>query len=431
MIQKFICMTFILLITAFSPIAVSAAGEDVGSLQKQIDSLKKDFSDMKSFYEQRIQDLEQQVNELKATGPAETERAAEAAPEFFTSVPSPVSPGGISQTTNPDISVVGDFLGIIDQDGNKEFNMHEVELGFQGRVDPFAKADFFIGMHNEEGELHTHVEEGYITLLEPPDFLRLPSSAQLKIGKFKAAMGKSNRQHQHYLPYIDRPAVTENFLGEEGLAESGVSLSTLIPNPSNRFINLEMEVLNGFSEEHHEEGGGEGASSRTMKDWLYLAHITDFHEFNDNTTLEAGFSAATARCPISHRRTSIESFDFTYRWKPLEASDYKSFWWMTEFFLAQKDGETSGENHAFGLYSAATHQISRKTFLGLRYDYSEYPDNPSNRDSGYSAFVNFFQSEFARYTLQYKHIDKNYAEDDDTIMFQLNFNIGPHGAHPY
>ena len=48
----------------------------------------------------------------------------------------------------------------------------------------------------------------------------------------KQQVGKVNTLHAHSLPWVDRPLMVQNLLGgEEGLADSGISVSKLIPNP--------------------------------------------------------------------------------------------------------------------------------------------------------------------------------------------------------
>ena len=61
---------------------------------------------------------------------------------------------------NPDIAVIGDFLGTGGRNGvapSPALAMHESETSFQAVVDPYARADFFISF----GESGVDLEEGY------------------------------------------------------------------------------------------------------------------------------------------------------------------------------------------------------------------------------------------------------------------------------
>src|SRR5207249_8753061 len=73
---------------------------------------------------------------------------------------------GASKVFNPDISVIGNFLGKAGQDNPYEFGregarpamqLDEAEVAFQAFVDPYAKANFFLSLTPEGID----VEEGY------------------------------------------------------------------------------------------------------------------------------------------------------------------------------------------------------------------------------------------------------------------------------
>src|SRR6185312_3672082 len=108
-----------------------------------------------------------------------------------------------SKIFNPDIAVIGDFLGdagVNGVDRPPSLEMHESEASLQAVVDPYARADFFISFGEEGVEL----EEGYLTLTS------LPGKLLMRVGKMRAAFGKVNALHNHVLPWADRPLVTNN-----------------------------------------------------------------------------------------------------------------------------------------------------------------------------------------------------------------------------
>ena len=76
--------------------------------------------------------------------------------------------GSAAKALNPDISVIGDFIGALGGNSQQNtaslqpipaFQMHESEVGFQSIIDPYARGDFFISF----GEEGVNLEEGYIT----------------------------------------------------------------------------------------------------------------------------------------------------------------------------------------------------------------------------------------------------------------------------
>src|SRR3954466_8357106 len=208
------------------PCAASAQTPDLAAIQQQIDQLK-----------QQLQALQEQLANLAAQpaaqpAPASPAAAPPAAGEQAVAVPPgaegaggpagslPVYGAGAasSKVFNPDIAVIGDFLGAA---GHNEVNpspalqMHESEASFQAVVDPYARADFFISFGEEGVEL----EEGFVT------FPALPGGLLFRAGKMRAAFGKVNTLHNHVMPWTDRPLVTANLVnGEDGIDDAGLSV---------------------------------------------------------------------------------------------------------------------------------------------------------------------------------------------------------------
>ena len=186
--------------------------------------------------EDRIIMLEGKVRMLQAAQPSAP--AAPAAGEAQTPLPAssvetpavsttPATYGGAggsaAKALNPDISVIGDFIGSAGANSAPVFapmqpfpslQMHESEIGLQAIIDPYARGDFFISF----GEEGVDLEEGYIT------FTALPAGFVVKGGKMRSAFGKVNTMHNHVLPWIDRPLVTTNLVGgEDGIDDAGLS----------------------------------------------------------------------------------------------------------------------------------------------------------------------------------------------------------------
>ena len=114
--------------------------------------------------------------------------------------------GSAAKVLNPDISVIGDFIGAAGHNPvspSPAFEMHESELGLQAIIDPYARGDFFLSF----GEEGVNLEEGYIT------FTALPAGFVAKVGKMRSAFGKVNTFHNHVLSWVDRPLVTNNLVG--------------------------------------------------------------------------------------------------------------------------------------------------------------------------------------------------------------------------
>src|SRR5207244_7298236 len=83
--------------------------------------------------------------------------------------PIPVYGASVSNAKvfNPDMAVIGDFLGAAGRNTvnpSPALELHESEAAFQAIVDPYARADFFISF----GEHSVDLEEGFLTLTELP-----------------------------------------------------------------------------------------------------------------------------------------------------------------------------------------------------------------------------------------------------------------------
>jgi hypothetical protein len=297
--------------------------------------------------------------------------------------------------------------------------MHESEASFQAVVDPYARADFFISFGEEGVEL----EEGYIT------FPTLPGGLLVKAGKMRAAFGKVNTLHNHVMPWTDRPLVTSNLVnGEDGIDDAGVSVSRLIPNKW-FFLEGTGQVFRGDS--------GDLFQSSTRSDLSYVGHVRGYQDLSESTNLDIGGSFAHGHnnsgftADGSSFVTQLFGVDATLRWRPLKRAIYHSFVGRSELIWSQRDQPT-GEQHAFGYYVSGDYQLARRWFVGGRFDRSERAADASIQDSGGSALLTYVPSEFSQLRGQYRHI--TFGAEDTTaneFLFQLQFAIGAHGAHPF
>ncbi len=277
--------------------------------------------------------------------------------------------GSAAKALNPDISMIGDFIGSAGHNPVNpvsSFQMHESELGVQAIIDPYARGDFFLSF----GESGVNLEEGYITLTA------LPAGLVAKVGKFRGAFGKINTMHNHVLPWVDRPLVSNNLVaGEDGIDDAGVSVQRILPADL-------------------------GAS------------------------YSRGYSAAGPNL-----LTHLYGVDATLRWKPLRRSIYHSFVGRTELIWSQRQ-QLPFEQRAFGFYTSGDYQLGRRWFVGGRYDRSGEAQNASLIDKGFSAVLTYWPSEFSQIRGQYEFT--HYGNlDAHQLFMQVQFSLGAHGAHPF
>jgi hypothetical protein len=392
---------------------------------------------------------------LEPSVPAQA-TASQPSPEAAPQQPPPsVAPTRSQNLMNPAISAVFQMIGGTsvshENDQTNRFDLSEAEIAFQSVVDPYAKVDMFLTFPSEGSP---EVEEGYLTTLA------LPKSLQLKAGRFKSAFGKWNTLHDHAFFTVDRPKALTNFFGEESLTDDGLSLSFLIPNPWNLYVESATEIGT--------PSAGESFNSE-RRSLLYLEHLSGSFNTSLNSTFEVGLSAARGRtgpsdtlsqalgacgAPCSSLQTrdelvsAVEGIDLTYKWKPLRLNVYKSFLWQNELLRSRRSLDVldavapvlaAGTISSLGGYSYIEWQLRKRWRIGARYDLTGFPDDRTAREWAGSAVVRFQPSEFQELRLQFMRTVRNSGaaarfdgeETDNQVFFEWIPVIGAHGAHKY
>jgi hypothetical protein len=392
--------------------------------------------------EQKLDELLRQAaeirDELQQLRTGNTAPPAEAPEEDLTKVDVPETPATTPALTdvqpvenattpsagkvfNPDISVIGTFLGHAG-DGNPfespgvglvgfgqigqpltfapyltageeraPFALDEAEVAFEAFIDPYAKGRFFISIGPEGAEL----EEGYA------QFVTLPWGLTAKAGKTKAAFGKANTWHTHTRPWVDQPMMITRFFGEEGFNDTGVSVSKIINAPGNLFIEATAEAFGGDVD---------GVFARdASNDLAYNTHLKVFRDLTENSNLEAGATWARGNLAVpevqqfpdfgigfpvepfsfQHGRNQFTGVDLTYRWKPLSRSIYRSFIARFEGFSPRTCSSRSAGSRACGSTvptatcrcSTTTRPRSVSSIRGAARIPASPPPSPSGRPS--------------------------------------------------
>jgi hypothetical protein len=428
------------------PAAAGPAADEVEALRREIQELRE-----------QIRLLRDQVAALTAgaPGPAPGAAAPPAAAPQEAAPPAAAAPARSQSLLNPAISAVFQAIGATsltrENDEVNGFDLSEAELAFQSVVDPYARVDLFLSFPAGETP---EVEEGAVTTLG------LPKSVQLKGGRFKSAFGKWNALHNHAFFSVDRPDALTNFFGDESLTDDGLSLSFLVPNPWNLYIESVTEVGTP------RPGESFNIERRSL---LYLEHLSWFFNTSPDATLEVGLSAARGRTgpstflaaaladcggtcsslrPRDELDSAVEGVDLTYKWKPLRLNVYKSFLWQTELLRSRRDVDVLDAAapalapksvSSLGAYSYVEWQPRKRWKIGARYDLSGFPDDRTAREWAGSAVVRFRPSEFQEIRFQLKRTVRNAAaaarfgddDRDNQIFFAWIPAIGAHGAHKY
>ena len=171
--------------------------------------------------EERIKSLEAEVQTLKGQPPAPAPAPAQPVEPPPPTVPVPAQPAGAepappgqqapgplpnyggaagaaAKVFNPDISLIGDFVGAAGNPANRftpSLEMHESELGLQAIIDPYARGDVFLTF----GEQRRQSRRGLLHLHQP--------SRRLPIQGRQDALGlRPGEPDAQPRPAVDRPA---------------------------------------------------------------------------------------------------------------------------------------------------------------------------------------------------------------------------------
>jgi hypothetical protein len=428
-----LCVCAWLAVVPFSPTTAAAQTADSGALRQEIEQLRRELAEVQRQYGERLSALEARLETPASPAPAAQDAAQQATVEVPPGAAGASGPTGAlpvygatsaaSKIFNPDIAVIGNFLGAAGRNTvnpSPALELPESEASFQAIVDPYARADFFMAF----GEEGVDLEEGFLTLPA------IPGGLLVKVGKMRAAFGKMNTFHRHMVPSTDRPLVSTNLAGgEEGISDAGVSAARLISNPW-IFLEATGQVYRGES--------GEIFHSSSRGDLSYLGRLRAYQDLSDDTNVDVGLSYARGHnasgvvddLDVGRFKTDLWGIDATVRWRPLQQATYRSFLGRSELIWSRRD-QPGGLRSAFGYYVSGDYQLARRWFAGVRYDRADRAAEEGLRDSGQSLLLTFWPSEFSQLRSQYRRTKYAEGPTANELLFQLQFSIGAHGAHPF
>jgi len=418
-------------VAAAALLAVAApvrAQDPQAALQGQIEQLRQQLDAL----QQKVAALEAASGQRPAAAPAQTPPTGTpptAAPPAGVQVPAGAAGAGgpegalpvygntsaLSKIFNPDMAVIGNFVGAAGSNAvapMPALRLNEAEMSFQAIVDPYARADFFLSASPEGLE----IEEGFIT------FPTLPGGVLMKVGKMKAQFGKVNTMHSHVLPWVDTPLPMVNLLGgEEGLNDSGISVSKLIMNPV-LFLEATGEVY---------QGDNNLFKSYKRGNLAYVGRLRGYRDVSEAINLDVGTSIAYGHNDAGPDfATRVFGIDATLRYRPLQQALYKKALLRTELFWSRRQ-QPVVDAKAFGAYVSGEYQLTRRLFGGARYDFSDRAANPSLRDKSGSLLLTYWPSEFSQVRGQFRRTAYADGPVANELLFQFLFSIGAHGAHVF
>lgn len=337
------------------------------------------------------------------------------------------------QALNPEVSVTGDVFGRLDPDhaGEEAFFPREFELSLVSALDPFSRAKVFFSVHEPGGELapfgpeeHEHgevefgVEEGYL------EWVSLPGGFGLTLGRFYQRLGTLNRWHSHALHFQSRSLPHLAFIGEEPLAQTGLSLYALLPIERFGTWQAWVEVTQASNDALFGESRG----------MTYLGHLNAFWELASSWDLDLGVSAVTGRyedeeLEYDQRLLNLEA---ALTWRPPGRSGYREA--VLRGGVLVRDPSNAPEavslSRATGIWSMAEVRVGTQWLVGARYDWVENPQEPGETAWLASPTLTWWQSEYVRIRAEYDILGRT-AGTEGQLLLQVTFAMGPHKHEKY
>ena len=210
--------------------------------------------------------------------------------------------------------------------------------------------------------------------------------------------------------------------GEEGLNDSGISVSRLIMNPV-LFLEATGEIYNGSNSVF---------ASHDRGDLTYVGRLRGYRDVSEATNIDIGTSFAFGHNDTGPDATTrLFGIDATFRYRPLQQALYKRALVRTELFWSRRDQPVATTANAFGAYVSGEMQLTRRLFGGARLDVSDRALDPSLRDKSGSLVLTFWPSEFSQVRGQFRHTSYAEGTKGNELLFQFLFSIGAHGAHVF
>ncbi len=359
---------------------------------------------------------------------------AAAAPEKEPEQPEFVGRQRNLQALNPELTVTGDLFGFMDMDdpGHRSFVAREIEVGFQSSLDPYALAKVNVSFGQPGGDLapfenpdapeegpEVSAEEAYI------EWTGLPGGVNVMLGRFRQRFGQLNRWHPHALPGQSFPLPYVAFFGEEGLAETGISVHWLVPVTGAGTWEVWTQLTNSGNDVLF------GGASRPAA----LAHLNAFWDLTRSTYFELGFTGLAGPDWAGDRdfATRVGGLDFTLSWRPPERGHYRE--------LTIRGGAVLGEvatggalepdpGSARGAFANAEYRLNPRWLVGGRWGWTEDPLDPSRSTWLAAPTLTLWESEFVRLRAEMDFLHRPEGTLRQ-LTLQTTFAMGPHKHETY
>ncbi len=328
---------------------------------------------------------------------------------------------------NMQTAVALDIVAPIDFDNSEDnaLNRRVGEIMFYGPLDPTFDANVNFAAHNEDGEYHVEVHEAYVSSS------KLIPNSRFKLGTYFLGVGRLNQFHQHDWYFTSAPRVQSEFFDEEGVADSGLEFSTLLP--TNSYWDITVGVTNGYTYGHSHDAG-----ERPRVPTHYI-HPVNFVDFGDTGSLQWGLNYL-GRTDAEGIQTQLYGLDFVFK-----QTEGKVTNWLlqSEVWYRNLSNPTEATSEELGAYVYSQWALTERLYAGVRVDlFSELSrrfvsDNSKQDNLNYALVpsITFKNSEFALLRATYALDTETYKGESDSTHQRIELQwvaiLGAHPAHSF
>jgi hypothetical protein len=450
------------LIAAFaSPMSTFAADD------KELDKVQLQLTQIKESYEIRMQALEMRLKEtetkseqgaMPAKAPAS--RPVVAGANVFNPAIALNFSGTVSHLSqDPELYRLQGFVpngGEIGP-GARSFSVGESELTLSANIDPtFAgQLTFALAPDNTVG-----VEESFFQTNS------VLNGSNLKVGRFLSSIGYQNNQHAHTWDFVDAPLAYQAFFGGQ-YKPDGAQFKWLAP--LDRYLEIGVELGNGASFPGNDRNKN-GLGARAV-----FAHMGD--DIGNNASWRAGISYLSTKAQsrsfddenqagdgitnLFSGNSTTWIADAIFKWAPDGNSSQRNLKVQGEYIRRNESGTLAYDSlsansltgsyatRQFGWYLQGVYQFMPQWRVGLRHDslssgspaiglvsngslvMADFPALQSFNPKRHSVMLDYSNSEFSRFRLQFSRDNARPGVTDNQLFLQYNMSMGAHGAHTF
>jgi hypothetical protein len=312
---------------------------------------------------------------------------------------------------NPEISATADLRLVASNQGdNLEGDPREFEVALQSALDPYSTGKIFLTFAGEE----VGVEEGYVY------WTGLPGRIRADLGLMRQQVGDLNRWHPHALPESESPLVYRRFLGEDGLSGAGLSVYTALPlSLAGGTHEIWLQGTTVESEPLYGSG----------RHGTLLGRVQNFWQFSRSAYGQIGLTALGGNNADS-LRSRVLGLDLRFTWRPPNAATRREVTFRAEGYRLRAH-ELGVATTRYGAFLDLTARVSRRWILGTRFDHVDAPRGPLAREWQITPTLTWWQSEFVYLRLEGRHYHHDITGNEDRLVLQAVFAMGPHKHETY